>query len=318
MASRDMRPRITAPKRSADLTRDVARAPKTKAGRKDDRVEARPLNKRRHAEAEEDAGATEAFEDAPLYDWEYRRRRADVAFYQMLADEQGGPIADLGCGTGRLLVPLAMDGHPIVGVDRSRPMLLRAAQRIRRHKRTLGSRCLLLQGDLRALPLAGQFPFVLAAFHTIQHLVDDCDLLQLFRSVHTLLTPTGWFAFDIFFPDPDWLARPANRRFDHTVFTHPTTGRKTAYSVSHRMDHARRALHMRIHYQPLGDLNQPAGRARTVRLCHRQLAPDDVAGLLKAAGLRVLSRWAGFQDEPFDEAHPHATEQHVYLVGRMP
>src|SRR5947199_245715 len=63
---------------------------------------------------DETTGAQEPFEDAALYDWEYRRRRDDVRFYRMLADERGGPILDLACGTGRLLVPLARDGHRLV------------------------------------------------------------------------------------------------------------------------------------------------------------------------------------------------------------
>ena len=63
--------------------------------------------------------ARDPFEDALLYDWEYRRRRDDVRFYGTLADERGGPILDLGCGTGRLMVPLLRAGHVVVGIDRS-------------------------------------------------------------------------------------------------------------------------------------------------------------------------------------------------------
>src|SRR5436190_770313 len=69
------------------------------------------------------------FEDAALYDWEYRRRRDDVLFYRTLADERGGPILDLGCGTGRLTVPLLRAGHVVVGIDRAPAMLARAAAR---------------------------------------------------------------------------------------------------------------------------------------------------------------------------------------------
>ena len=58
------------------------------------------------------------FDDPLLYDWEYRRRRDDVRFYRTLAGERGGPVLDLGCGTGRLMLPLLRDGHVVVGVDR--------------------------------------------------------------------------------------------------------------------------------------------------------------------------------------------------------
>src|SRR5438270_2418846 len=78
------------------------------------------------------AGAVEPFQDAALYDWEYRRRRDDVRFYRTLADERGGPVLDLGCGTGRLTLPLLRDGHRLVGIDHAAPMLARAAGRVRR------------------------------------------------------------------------------------------------------------------------------------------------------------------------------------------
>jgi SAM-dependent methyltransferase len=265
--------------------------------------------------ADEIAGAREPYQDPLLYDWEYRRRRRDVAFYRRLADEQGGPIAELGCGSGRIMAPLLRAGYRVVGVDRSAAMLARAAERVHALGARRAARALLLRADLQALPLRGQFPFILAAFHTIQHLMTDRELVDLLRRVKRLLAPNGWFAFDVFFPRPDWLAWPANRRFDHTVFRHPTTGRSLEYSASHTFDIPRQALHMKFHYQPLDASGEPAGRKRIVRLCHRQLSPDKVAQLVARAGLAVLATWAGFEGERLDPADPHATEQHVYLVG---
>jgi SAM-dependent methyltransferase len=285
----------------------------------------------------EEAGATEPYADATLYDWEYRRRRRDVAFYRMLADERGGPVLDLGCGTGRILGPLLRDGHAVVGVDRSPAMLARAAARIARLGAPARRRALLVRGDLRQLPIgtdlgraghsAGRFPLAIAAFHSVQHLVDDGDLLRFFRDVRAALTPDGWLAFDVFAPDPRFLARPANRVFDRTVFRHPATGQRLAYGVSHRLDPARRALHMRLHYQPVDARGRAAGAERVVRLCHRQLPPSEVDALLRRAGLQIAARWGGFDGEPpppddavaagdngGDAAAASMTEQHVYLA----
>ena len=273
---------------------------------------------------DERAGAVEPFEDAALYDWEYRRRRADIAFYRMLAHERGGPVLDLGCGTGRMALPLARDGHRVLGVDLAPAMLARAAARLRRVSPALARRCVLVRADLRALPIRGHFPLAIAAFHTVQHLIDDRDLVSLFRQVRRLIGPDGWFAFDVFEPDPVWLARPAHRRFDKTIFRHPTTGQKLAYTLSHRLDEKRRALHMSFRYQRVAQDGSPVGRYRTVRLCHRQLPLPDLARLLGRAGLRILARWGGFTGEmlPADPGplngtpgDPSATEQHVYLTG---
>ncbi len=67
-----------------------------------------------------DAGSREHYADAALYDYEYRRRRADVTFYRELAREHPGPILELGAGSGRVTVALARDGHDVVAIDQSR------------------------------------------------------------------------------------------------------------------------------------------------------------------------------------------------------
>ena len=268
------------------------------------------------ARAEEAAGATEPFRDAVLYDWEYRRRRDDVAFYRMLAAERGGPVLDLGCGTGRLLIPLAGDGFDVVGLDLSASMLARARAKARRRSRELAARTLLLQGDLRALPLRGPFPLAVMAFHTIQHLVDDHEIVATLREIRRVLSPDGWLAFDVFAPRPRWLARPSNRRFDATIFRHPVTGQRLEYSVSHRLDERRRALHVSFHYRRVSSDGRVASRGSIVHLCHRQLTPVEVEALLARAGLRLIGRWGGFHDEPLGDGT--ASEQHVYLARPAP
>src|SRR5882672_11506580 len=138
---------------------------------------------------DEIAGALEPFEDATLYDWEYRRRRDDVSFYRMLADERGGPALDLGCGTGRIMLPLLADGHVVVGVDHSRAMLARAAERVARLPPSGRRRALLVRADLRRLAVtaAPRFALAIVAFHGIQHLVTDAELLGFFRRVRATL-----------------------------------------------------------------------------------------------------------------------------------
>ncbi|MBE3132115.1 MAG: class I SAM-dependent methyltransferase, partial [Acidobacteria bacterium] len=61
--------------------------------------------------------------------------RADVPFWTRLARRAGGPVLELGCGTGRVLMPVAATGVRLVGVDLSAPMLARARRRMRRATR---------------------------------------------------------------------------------------------------------------------------------------------------------------------------------------
>ena len=245
----------------------------------------------------------------------------------MLAAERGGPILDLGCGTGRLLIPLVRDGFDVVGADLSEAMLRRAREKCRRafgagHPAPRSGRglapsqragaSLLVRADLRALPIGGTFPLVFMAFHTIQHLIEDDELIDVLRRIRALLGRDGWLAFDVFAPPARWLTRPTNRRFDATIFRHPGTKQRLQYSVSHRLDRDRRALHVHFHYRRVSPDGKVAARGSTIHLCHRQLTPTDVEGLLARAGLKLIGRWGGFHDEPLGDGED--SEQHVYLA----
>src|SRR5688572_7685270 len=124
------------------------------------------------------AGSREHYVDAELYDFEYRRRRADVNHYRRLAAElaKGAGVLELGCGTGRVAVPLARDGRTVVGLDRSHQMLLRATQRLRTSGRATQARVSFVRADLRAFALARRFPLVFCAFNTLQHLYTRHDV----------------------------------------------------------------------------------------------------------------------------------------------
>jgi len=270
---------------------------------------------------DETAGALEPFEDAALYDWEYRRRRDDVRFYRMLADERGGPVLDLGCGTGRLLAPLLADGHRVVGVDHAPAMLARAAARVARLSAARRRRALLVRADLRRIAFAPRFAFAIVAFHGIQHLVSDAELLGFLRRARAALIPGGWLAFDVFAPSPDFLARVraegSARRWHRTLFRHPTTGRREEYTASFALDARRRTLLTTFHYQPVDARGRRRGAERRARLCHRQLDPLAVTDFLTRAGLELLQRWSDFHGAPLGPDAPSDSEQHVYLARRI-
>src|SRR4051795_1268292 len=114
-------------------------------------------------------------EYAPFYDWENARTlgRRDVAFWRRAASKADGQVLELGCGTGRIALPLARDGVSLVGIDRSEPMLARAAARAEALRRRRGgrakSRLSLTRGDIRALPFGDEaFAAVLAPYGILQ------------------------------------------------------------------------------------------------------------------------------------------------------
>jgi len=266
---------------------------------------------------DEEAGSREAFQDAALYDFEYRRRRADINFYRRLAQNRMefapvGPILDLACGTGRLLLPLMRDGHTVVGLDRSAAMLAATRRRVARLAVVRRSRCLLVRADLRAFALQPRFSLAVAAFHSVQHLYAEADLQRFLRATRTALVAGGWLAFDVLPPDPAWIGRDPLRRWGRTVFHHPVSGQRLVYTNHHRFDPRRRILHMRLCYQPIDEQGRPSGPERVVRLCHRQLEPGLIKQLLEQAGFRLLASFGGFDGRPVEAG---LDDEHIYVAA---
>ena len=149
-------------------------------------------------------------EYAPFYDWENARTlgRRDVPFWRRIALEAHGPVLELGCGTGRISLPLAQAGVRLVGIDRSGPMLAHAARRavaLQRRRRARRPRLRLIRGDIRALPFPrSTFGMVLAPYGVLQSLLRDRDLTAALESAHQVLAPGGVLGLDLVPDVPQW------------------------------------------------------------------------------------------------------------------
>jgi SAM-dependent methyltransferase len=141
-----------------------------------------------------------------FYDWENARTigRRDVPFWRDLAKRVAAPVLELGCGTGRIAVPLGRAGVPVVGIDRSRPMLAKARQRVRRGR--LQRKVRLVRGDIRLLPFpaASDFGLVMAPYGMLQSLVRERDLTATLQAVARVLRPGALFGVDLVADLPNW------------------------------------------------------------------------------------------------------------------
>ncbi len=243
-----------------------------------------------------DKGSRDHYLDAALYDHEYRGRRDDVRAYRTLATRLlggTGRILELGCGTGRVTVPLLRDGHEVVALDGMKPMLARLDARLARAS-ALRARCRAVVGDLRMFDVGGRFPLVIAAFNVLEHLYTRVELAACLRRVAAHLAPGGRFAFDVQVPDVGWLARDPHRRWARTKFTHPVTGEKLVYSTSHDYDPIAQIALIRLHY----DRADGVGPTRTVHLSQRKFFPAELEALVSASGFDVVERYGDFSFRP--------------------
>lgn len=149
-------------------------------------------------------------EYAPFYDWENARTlgRRDVPFWTRVAQQVRGPVLELGCGTGRISLPLARAGVSLVGIDRSDAMLAHAVRRAARLRQTpprRSRRLALVRGDIRYLPFdAASFDLVMAPYGILQSLLRDADLKATLDAVARVLKPGGTFGLDLVPDVPQW------------------------------------------------------------------------------------------------------------------
>nr|HEX4316836.1 methyltransferase domain-containing protein [Kofleriaceae bacterium] len=248
-----------------------------------------------------DAGSREHYSDAALYDYEYRRRRADVTFYRELAKKRlapGAQVLELGAGSGRVTIPLARDGFRVTAVDQSAAMLARLRARVAALPAAVAARITVVEADLRTFRVSGRFPLAIAAFNVLEHLYTRSELAASLACTRAALAPGGVFAFDVQLPDLLWLARDPTKRWARTRFTDPSTGRATIYSTNHDYDPVGQIALIRIYYEPADG----RGPTRIVKLSQRKYFPAELEALLAHAKFRVAERYGDFFWQPLDGA----------------
>ena len=238
---------------------------------------------------------------APFYDWENARTlgRRDVPFWRRVARASDGLVLELGCGTGRITVPLARVGVRLIGIDRSTPMLNRARRRLARlansptHKFT--SSVDLVRGDIRMLPFAPRaFSSVIAPYGILQSLLADRDLTTTLDAVARVLAPGGTFGLDLVPDVPNW------REYSNRVQLRGPAARGVHLTLieSVRQDRARRLTTFEQRY-----VERRNGRSTEHRfeLTFRTLSVERMTAWLERAGFVVDRVLGDYRGHPWDE-----------------
>jgi SAM-dependent methyltransferase len=236
-------------------------------------------------------------EYAPFYDWENARTlgRRDLPFWRNLATHVGGRVLELGCGTGRLTIPLGRAGVPIVGIDRSTPMLARARQRVSRSR--LQSKVQLVRGDIRALPFRKRAPFdmVMAPYGMLQSLLRERDLAATLDAVHAVLRRGGTFGVELVADLPAW--EEYRKRVSLSGWRTRRGGSHVSLVETVRQDRAQR---LTIFDQEFTETR--GGRRRTHRfaLTFRTLSVPQMTRRLERAGFEISALLGDYRGGPWD------------------
>jgi ubiquinone/menaquinone biosynthesis C-methylase UbiE len=254
------------------------------------------MRRAKHAVHTPASGAEGWDQYAPFYDWENAQTvaRRDIAFWQRLALANDGPVLELGCGTGRVAVPVVKAGAKLVGIDLSAPMLERAHRRLRRAR--LSERALLVRGDIRHLPFRSRrgFGLVMAPYGILQSLTSERDLVATLESVSRVVRPGGLFGVDLVPDLPRWS------EYRRRTSLRGKKGAATTVTLveSVRQDRRRKLTIFDQEYI------ERRGRERTVHrfaLTFRTLSVPQMVTRVEEAGFRVRAILGDYQGGPWDE-----------------
>jgi SAM-dependent methyltransferase len=231
---------------------------------------------------------------AAYYDWENARTmgRRDVGFWTRVARQAEGRVLELGSGTGRLTVPLARAGIPIVGIDRSPSMLARVRPRARRGRGPVPA---VARGDITRLPFAdATFRLVMAPYGMLQSLLSDALLARTLREAARVLDTGGTFGMDLVPDVPSW--REYTRK---VVFFSPRGPRGLPLTLIEtvRQDRARGITTFEQEYV------EGRGRARHVTpftIRFRTLPVPAMVSRIERAGFTVDTVLGDYRGQPWD------------------
>jgi SAM-dependent methyltransferase len=227
---------------------------------------------------------------ARYYDADYGAVDDDLPFYRELAQRTGGPVLEVMCGSGRLLLPLARAGLRLAGVDVSGAMLDLARERLQ--AANLSERVQLIEADIRERAPRGPFGLAIVAINSFMHLAGAADQLATLKHIHSALRPGGLLAIDLFNPDPRALAEQHGALVLDKTFS-LADGTQVQKFVAQYSDMAAQTSHVTFIYDEI----DAEGRVRrsTLPFPMRWLYRYELEHLLARAGFALDNVYGSYE-----------------------
>ncbi|MFC1683451.1 class I SAM-dependent methyltransferase [Candidatus Zixiibacteriota bacterium] len=251
--------------------------------------------------------------------YDYHAKRADVEFYVGFAAECGGAVLEIGCGTGRLLIPSARAGVQITGLDNSEEMLAMCRRKLADESSEVRGRVNLVGADMRDFDLGSKFSLVTIPFGPFNYLASVEEHIRCLNCIWRHLDHTGALVMDLWYPNLRELSASEDGAEIVSVKTpfHMPDGRSVLWGIRNTsVDYNRQIIQEEMFY----DIRYPDGHAE--RLVYpspvRYFFRYEVEHLLARTGFRTEAVYASFDKEPFGSKYPSelvflarkASEQH--------
>jgi SAM-dependent methyltransferase len=240
--------------------------------------------------------------DAAFYDHYSTGLAGEVEFYVEQARQAGGLVLELGCGTGRILIPVAEAGVAAVGLDRAAAMLAIAREKVGRCAREVQQRIEIVEGDMRELSLGRRFKLVMIPYRAFLHLLTIEDQRRALGCVREHLAEDGRLVFNVFDPSLEIIGGhfgPLGTAVKkHVEFVHPATNRRVIVWDSRQYDPVTQRIEQYFIFEELDDTGLVVSK-RYNRLTLRWVYRYEMEHLLELSGFRVEALYGDFQRGPF-------------------
>ena len=250
-------------------------------------------------------GEPSPFDDGELYDILCQGLDYGIDFYVGLAREAKGPVLEIACGTGRVLIPVLQAGADADGLDLFPPMLETA----RRKAAARGFSPYLQQGDMADFQMPRHYALATIPFNAFCHMLTTDDQIRCLTCIRRHLLPGGLLAFDGGFPSVQWIGAPQDRRELEGETKHPRTGQTIRCYDTRSFD---RVAQIQRSINEV-EVNEPDG---TTRIIHRSefrvrwTYKAEMELLLRAAGFARYEICGGFDRRPLTQE----TDQLIVLA----
>jgi SAM-dependent methyltransferase len=223
----------------------------------------------------------------------------DLPFYKRLISSKELRVLELGCGTGRILIPLSSECAYIHGIDRSESMI-----DICKHKlESLGishGKAEVQVGNIAQFHLHQKFDLIIAPFRVLQNLEFDDDVVGLFESIKIHLAALGSCVLNAFRPyaEPetirrDWVSKTEQVEWQVTY----EDGKLVCSSMRTRIDKERLVVYPEMIYRKFKG-SEVVDEAR-MSIAMRCYYPDELISLIQRAGFHIIRKWGGYQNQEY-------------------
>lgn len=240
---------------------------------------------------------------AAYYDLIHPGLPGEAAFYAGQAVKRGGPLLEIGCGTGRIALPIALSGLPVIGLDNSIPMLAVCREKQAQIEPISGTLDL-IAADMRAFSLKRRFPLILMAYRTFMHCLNPQEQLACLDCIYQHLDTGGELLCNLWAARPGALARFSSS-YDENSFqwvgTVEMPEEKIVLEHFHTAwrDDARQLLH-EMHWIQEKNLRGKVVHEEYLPLLRAWITPREMEHLVHRAGFSVVNVLGDFDGAPFN------------------